>query len=433
MNTDRTTDDNRSAEIIFLYIVQSYATSSAIKVELTKMASGYEVVDVGHYGGKEHVRSEWNTIRAVFCNFESLPAERGKKINSPVLTCHGIKWIVEVYPGGNPTSVKEEVFVSIYLRIIQDGGADVKASFTIRVPSNGEGGIRSDDEVRIFSKAGNASWGYPDFAKREDVLNSSKKYLVDGNLTVEVDIQMMLDKPPTWTPTNTVCSDMLKMLESDDPDDFDVAFEVGGDDPQHIFAHRSILKARAPDLADIVANIADSSSNIPIEDVEPDVFRMFLRFIYGGEVPPKDTMDKDARAIIRAANRFGCTGLKLAAEAEMAAAGITTDNAAELIIFADATNCAMLKEAAMDYFVENAQKVMESDGFALVKESPSVMAELMTLGFGKKRPADSADADEGRDYKRMRVATLRKKLDEKGLDVDGSKEMLVSRLEAESL
>ena len=30
----------------------------------------------------------------------------------------------------------------------------------------------------------------------------------------------------------------------------------------------------------------------------------------------------------------------------------------------------------------------------------------------------------------MRVATLRQKLDEKGLDVDGSKEMLVSRLEA---
>jgi hypothetical protein len=29
----------------------------------------------------------------------------------------------------------------------------------------------------------------------------------------------------------------------------------------------------------------------------------------------------------------------------------------------------------------------------------------------------------------MRVSTLRRKLDEKGLDVDGSREMLISRLE----
>ena len=47
----------------------------------------------------------------------------------------------------------------------------------------------------------------------------------------------------------------------------------------------------------------------------------------------------------------------------------------------------------------------------------------------RKRPADSADTND-RDYKRMRVPELRRKLDSKELDVDGSKEMLVSRLEA---
>ena len=84
----------------------------------------------------------------------------------------------------------------------------------------------------------------------------------------------------------------------------------------------------------------------------------------------------------------------------------------------------------MDYFVANAQAVMESEGFAQVKESPAVMAELMAVAFGgsKKRPA-SSDADSARDYKRMRVSTLRQKLDDRSLDVDGSREMLVSRLE----
>ena len=65
-----------------------------------------------------------------------------------------------------------------------------------------------------------------------------------------------------------------------------------------------------------------------------------------------------------------------------------------------------------------------------MKESPVVLTELMgAMAAGtKKRPA-SPDAADGRDYKRMRVATLRQKLDEKELDVDGSKEMLISRLE----
>ena len=86
----------------------------------------------------------------------------------------------------------------------------------------------------------------------------------------------------------------------------------------------------------------------------------------------------------------------------------------------------------MDYFVKNAPAIMESEGFEQVKESPNILTELMALGFGgsKKRPAPADSDGDDRDYKRMRVATLRQKLDEKGLNVDGSKEMLVSRLEA---
>ena len=281
--------------------------------------------------------------------------------------------------------------------------------------------------------------GYNDFVKRKDVLKASKNYLVDGNLTVEVDIQVMLDKPPVWTPTDTVRSDMLEILDSADAENADVLFEIGDGDKattrsrkdqcQTFYAHNIILSKRAPALA-ALANMCSPGAAIPISDVHPDLFRMLLRFIYGGEVPGEDVLREEARDIIRVADRFGCTGLKLAAEAEMATAGITTENAAELILFADGMNCAMLKEAAMDYFVTNAQNVMASEGFGQVKESPAVMAELMAAmaSGSQKRPA-SSDADSERDFKRMRVSTLRQKLDDKGLDVDGSKEMLVSRLE----
>jgi len=401
------------------------------------MSTGTKVVDEGHVGGREQFLSEWETIRVVFHNFSELSSKRGARTSSPVLECHGLKWKIQLYPGGHSKSSEEDDFITLFLFSMSCTKTNnIKAKSRIRIPSAGkETGGRT---FRIYS-ASSDSWGKNDYAKREVVLKASKNYLVDGNLTVDVDIQVMLDEPPIWTPTNTVCSDMLKMLDSADAETADVSFEIGDgdktatrsrkDDFQFFYAHKNILSTRAPVLA-VLAGDCSPGTAIPISDVHPDLFRMLLRFIYGGEVPGKDVLKEEARGIIKTADRFGCTGLKLAAEAELSTVGITTENTAELILFADAANCAMLKEVAMEFFVKNAHEVMSSEGYEQVKESPAVLAELVAAmaSGSKKRPA-SSDADAGRDFKRMRVATLRQKLDDKGLDVDGSKDMLVSRLE----
>ena len=401
------------------------------------MSSGYEVVDEVRFGDQEGFPSEWKTIRAVFPNFAELPSKRDDHTDSPVLKCHGMEWDIWLCPGGDSTSSNEEVFISIYLYNKSCSKTNrVKAKYRIRVPSAGRGWRGKG--FRVFShKPGieGDGWGHRNCAKREDVLDASKNYLVDGSLTVEVDIQVMLDETSIWTPTNTLSPDMLAYLDTADADNTDVAFEVASEDGKEcLYAHGQILAARCPTLASLVEG-CDPDTPIPIEDVQADVFRMLLRFIYGGEVPRKDVLKEEARGIIRAADRFGCTGLKLTAEAELASAAITTENAAELILFADSHTCAMLKEMAMEFFVKNAQAVMASEGFVQVKESPAVMAELMDVGFGgsKKRPA-SSDAVNGRDYKQMCVAILWQKLDDKGLDLGGSREMLVARLEeAEAL
>ena len=394
-----------------------------------------ELVDVGHVNGKDQYPSEWKRIRVVFHNFESLPAERGDSVKSPILECHGVKWQVKLFPGGGGKSSKEEAYISLFLHCLSVDEMVVKSASVIRIPSSGH--KKKSKSFKSYEKGGK---GYADFIKRKDVLDVSNDHLVNGDLIIEVDIQVMRDKPPSWTPTNTLSMDMLKLLDAADADSADITFEIGdGDgtktrsrqgDHQLFYAHKTILSARSPALSSLADDFT-SGAPIPITDVHPDLFRMLLRFIYGGEVPPNDTLRKDARAIVRAADRFGCTGLNLAAEAELAMDGITKENAAELILFADGTNCAMLKEAAMEYFVANAQDVMASDGYREVTESNKIMAEMMAAmaAGNKKRPAESSDSDGGRDYKRMRVATLRQKLDVKSLDVDGSKEMLVSRLE----
>ena len=390
------------------------------------MSSGYEVVDETIVGGNEQVPSEWKTIRATFRNFAELPSERGDKTESSILECHGLEWTIQLYPGVfSENDARSSVFLCSKSCSERK---NIMVEIRIRIPSAGET-MRFQEKFVDHSTEKPSKGGR--FAERSDILDPRKNYLVNGDLTVEIDLRVMLDKLPTWTPTNTLSLDMLKLLEAEHDDDFDITFQVGADDTKEFHAHRTILKVRAPLLADFVADYPDSSTNIPIKDVKPEVFRMLLRFIYGGEMPSDEVLSGQAKPIIHAADKYGCTGLKLAAEVKMAAAGIHAENAAELILFADATNCAMLKEAAMEYFVANVEGVMASKGYEQVAESPAIMRAMMAaMAEGnKKRSAGSSD-DNGRDYKRMRVATLRQKLDDKKLDVDGSKEMLVSRLEA---
>ena len=219
------------------------------------MSGGYEVVDEDHVGGREGVASEWKTIRAVFHNFANLPSKRNDCTESKVLKCHGSEWQIRLFPGGDRNSSKESVFVSLFLFNKSSTITNtIKANFRIRVPSAAT--ARGDGHCGIFK---GKPWGFKDYVMRENVIDASKKFLVNGKLTVEVDIQVMLDKPPAWTPTDTVRSDMLKLL--DDTDNSDVIFDIGQgssgkkkeekQSPRTFYAHRNILSVRCPALAEL--------------------------------------------------------------------------------------------------------------------------------------------------------------------------------------
>jgi len=395
------------------------------------------VVAVSNVGGGQ-LPSEWHTIRAIFHNFADLPAEREDVVCSDSMECHGLDWRISLYPGGCGTSDENDQFISAYLSclsVVREESKRGRASFRGSVPSAGL--FKSQTPEFVFDSDGNCR-GWPNFAQRSLVLDPEKKYLVDGNLTVDFDIRVLQDKPPAWSPTKTIGADLLKLLDEADGSNAAVIFEVGKDDwagfqkKELFYAHRPILAARCPTLATMGEGFG-RGTHIPIEDCHPDAFRMLLRFIYGEEIPSKDILKGNAQDIMHAADRYGCIGLKLAAEAEMVSSGtIQTENAAELILFADGGRHALLKEAAINHFVANSEAVMATDGYELLAESPAILKELvaaMSNGNNKKWPNGDLSTVGGA-YKDMCVAALRVKLGEKGLDVDGSKEMLVARLEA---
>ena len=181
------------------------STHPAIEGEPT-MTSSSEIVDVGHVGGVEEVTSDWKGIWSVFHNFALLPSECGKFVSSPLLECHGLQWRVDLYPGGVlNASTGRDVKVSILLHCAScdSSGQIVKARHRTKIPSANR--VRADTKVRFFGPERGcaeeiglirSTWGAYNIARREEVIKPHQPFLTDGNLVVEVDIQVLMDKIP---------------------------------------------------------------------------------------------------------------------------------------------------------------------------------------------------------------------------------------------
>ncbi|EJK57614.1 hypothetical protein THAOC_22322 [Thalassiosira oceanica] len=214
----------------------------------------------------------------------------------------------------------------------------------------------------------------------------------------------------------------------------DVKFEVGGTaesakgrrkrakTPTTIFhAHHIFLRLNAPALADMCKPGDDSPT--AISNVRPEIFKHLLYYCYGGKID-KDDLQSDAKDIIEAADRFGIVSLKLEAEAcYVDTVELTLDNIVELVTYADSKNLALLKEHCLDYLssankIEVAKKVSFDD-------IPSHLMRDLMVSLARREGEGSSEGDT---LSTMRVSQLRHLAHEKGLTVDGSREMLIDAI-----
>jgi hypothetical protein len=194
-------------------------------------------------------------------------------------------------------------------------------------------------------------------------------------------------------------------------------------------AHCLILKAGSAILADLCESKGDPTTPIEITDVSPDIFRHLLYYIYGGKISKED-METNAKDIINAANRYGVTTLKLEAEACLVEGTMfSLENVMEHLIYADSMNCALLKEAAMDYIVKNKTEILKK--MVSFDDVPSnLMRDLLAAVTRGEREEGGVGGEHENLFTTMRISELRQKAHEKGLDVDGSREMLIAALES---
>ena len=391
----------------------------------------------------------WRNFEVSFDNFERLPAERGEYIESAKFSCFGShQWCLAVYPGGELFSPDGKV--SIYLYHKSRGDIEVESSIMVKTSLNTSCWLR-DMGKYLFPPAGSAAdcLGEDDFDRIKIIANGLHK----GALVVQVRMRQVVDttRPAVvpgsdaFIPENPLCKIILGKFMNDESADivFEVGDESGGKHGTRksartvstFYAHRFILQECAPLLAPPSSDDNDekeeSITTIPITDVKPEIFHHVLYYVYGGKLSNED-IKANAREIIDAADRYGVVNLKLEAEAVFVkSTKITVNNMMDHLHYAVSKTCALLQEAVMDFVVENGADVLNGVSFDDIPGGSSLFVDLIAAVTRDKKENSpkkkDADGDK-EDFNTMRVSDLRKRLHEKGLDIDGSRKAMIATL-----
>jgi hypothetical protein len=377
----------------------------------------------------------WVTRTVHFHGFTNSSMERGVSVDSPEFEGLGNQWCVRISNGA-------EGMTSLFLQNMSDKVIDIDFGFGF-IDDNGKqvGYKRSYTPVQNFVPMGGDGdhWGF-------EVATRSKlwSYLMDGTGTLVIEVRMKLANPtvsvpPPFIPENPSACKIIQGLFLNNKS-ADIVFEVGGEDklknnamkiaktaPVTFPAHRIIVENCSSIFAELCESHSDGTTPIQINDVTPDAFRHILFYMYGGKISD-DNMKSHAKEIIDAADRFGVTSLKLEAEVCLVNATIFgVENLKDILLYADSKNCALLKEAAMDYMAENKDKVRGKISF---HDAPGSLLNdfIEAISRGESKGSQGADDDVDSQYNALRISELRKKAYEKGLNVDGSREMLIAAL-----
>jgi hypothetical protein len=358
----------------------------------------------------------------------------------------GNEWRLRLYPGGVTDAAEGMVTLGLYNE--SEKPIDIDFDFSV-IDGNGKQVAYDRSATPLyFAPVGTVSpegtglngWGFS-FVKRSKLLSS----LVDGTLVIEVLMRLATPTksvPPPFIPENPSSCKTIAGVFLDEKYS-DIMFEVGGDQRKNnamkvakiarerFPAHRLIVANCSSILADLCASHNDDTSPIQINDVTPDIFRLLLSYIYGGKVS-NDDMKSHAREIIDAADKYGVINLKLEAEANLVeATTFTIENVMELLLYADSKNLALLKEAAMDFIVGNKLEVIDKLSFATAPGA-LITDVLAAMSRGEMRSSGVDVVGGDIQYNALRISELRKRVHEKGLNVDGSREMLIAALKTES-
>ena len=317
-------------------------------------------------------------------------------ICSGVFDVAGYSWVLFVYPDGYGAEAGAGLnFVSAYLRLLSTSCSKVRASCDLRLVNPATGAA-----VPVHPSLVGVRELDPDTDSGARVCHCmcigrgelEGTYLRDDRLTIECVVTVRKEPrvsrtralPSIRVPGSNLKRQLAGLLES--REGADVAFAVAG---ETFAAHRLVLAMRSPVFkAELCGPMRGAGAQpIAIEDMQPDVFRAMLYFIYTDSMDHNDDLGRDyhgkncdmVRHLLVAADRYAIERLKLTCQSILCS-NLDVKNVATTLALADQHHCDRLKQACVEFmcFSNNMEAVVDTQGYKdLATTSPSVLAEAM--------------------------------------------------------
>ncbi|KAI2659088.1 Speckle-type POZ protein-like B [Labeo rohita] len=298
-------------------------------------------------------------------NFSFCREEMGEVVRSSTFSSgpnDKMKWCLRVNPKGLDDESKD--YLSLYLLLVSCPKSEVRAKFKFSLLNAKREETKAMESQRAYRFVQGKDWGFKKFIRRDFLLDEANGLLPDDKLTLFCEVSVVQDSVNISGQSNT---NMLKVPECQLSDDLgnlwegsrftDCSLFVGG---QEFKAHKSILAARSPVFNAMFEHKMEESkkNRVDISDVEPDVFREMMVFIYTGKAP---NLEKMADNLLAAADKYALERLKVLCE-EALCNSLSVENVADILILADLHSAEQLKAQAIDFINRQSRRRHNGDG-----------------------------------------------------------------------
>ncbi|XP_028617693.1 TD and POZ domain-containing protein 2-like [Grammomys surdaster] len=314
-------------------------------------------------------------------NFSFCTGGIWKKISSPVFSLEAnneVAWCLTVYPNGFDEESKG--YLSVFLGLLSCPERPVWAKFKFWIINSQGAKYQRTRSMKIISFLQNHHWGFKKFILQDLLLSQQHLFLPEDQLTICCKVKIVRDffsnpgrniTPAVMDPWHILTDNLRELWEKSLFTD--CCLLVAG----HEFrAHKAILAARSPVFRAMFEHEMEESlmNQIEIHDLDPQVFKEMMDFIYTGKAPHLHSHSM-ASCLLAAADEYGLEGLIVMCE-DALCRNLSVENVSHTLILADIHSREELKAQVLDFISLHASEVSETSGWKSVVEShPHLMAE----------------------------------------------------------
>ena len=311
-------------------------------------------------------------------NFSLHNEEVGENFESPIFSSpknNTFKWNLRMYPNGKDSGYKDDI--AIFL-IYQEGPLpSLEVSWEISVLNTSRGKQKTVTDKDRFERG--YGWGRIEFIEKAYVLDKKNALIANDSIYIFTEFTF-------YVATKKISGDCNIRGESDVEDQFSDHLEPlleSGDysdavlmvRSQQFPVHKNILAARSSVFSALFVN-GVKDPVVQAIDVDPDVMKEALRYIYTGRVRNLESISKE---LLRVASVYKIDGLQALCE-ESLCKSLSVDNAVDILGLAGRCKADKLTSKAVKFIAAHAAKLINTDKFKAFQNShPDVIVEVFNV------------------------------------------------------